>query len=284
MAPMSELVVDPSNAAQAQAWDGDEGAYWAAHADLFEASLRDYHAAFAAAAAVQPADRVLDVGCGNGQTTRDAARAAARGAVLGVDLSAAMLDVARARAMAEGLTNVEFAQADAQVHPFEPSSYDVVISRTALMFFGQPTAGLGNLARAAKPGGRLVALVWQPLAANEWIAEIAGSLSGGRPMQPPPPDAPSPFALSDPDRTRHLLTEAGWSDVECTALERRMYFGATVDEAHAFVAGLMGWMLRDRDDAARAAALDALRASMTAHLTDEGVSYASGAWLVTARR
>src|SRR5215211_6128138 len=102
---MTGLVVDPSNAEQAQAWDGDEGAYWAAHAERFDRSVAAYHRPFMTAAAITPTDRVLDVGCGTGQTTRDAARAATAGSALGVDLSARMIDYARQQAASEGLTN-----------------------------------------------------------------------------------------------------------------------------------------------------------------------------------
>src|SRR5690349_20152229 len=131
---MSSIQVDASNEGQLATWDGDEGAYWAEHADRFDRSIAGYHEAFKAAAAITSTDDVLDVGCGTGETTRDAARRAERGSALGVDLSSAMLDVARRRAADEGLTNVRFEHADAQVHPFAPASVDVVISRTAAMF------------------------------------------------------------------------------------------------------------------------------------------------------
>ena len=94
---------------------------------------------------------MLDVGCGTGQTTRDAARAASAGSALGVDLSSRMLDYARHRAAEEGVTNVTFAQADAQIHPFEPGAYDVAISRTAAMFFGDHVAAFRNIGRALRP-------------------------------------------------------------------------------------------------------------------------------------
>lgn len=275
---------DASNADQLKAWDGDEGSYWAKHADAFDAAVRDYRAAFLAAAAVASGDRVLDVGCGNGETTLDAAAAASAGSALGVDLSGAMLDVARERAHQRGVGNVTFEQVDAQVHAFTPASYDVVMSRTGAMFFGNQHAAFANLANATKPGGRLVLLVWQPLAANEWIAEIAAALSAGRDMPAPPIDAPGPFRLSDPAGNEALLTGAGWSDVQHTALSGRMRLGATVDGAHGFIAGLMAWMLDGLDDAARAGALEALRSSMQAHLYDDGVSYASGTWLIKAVR
>src|SRR5947209_5178497 len=108
---MDTVHVAPSNAAQLKDWDGPGGAFWAANADRFDASIADHHGPFMAAAAIRPIDRVLDVGCGAGQATRDAARAASSGSALGVDLSSAMLEVAQRRATAEDLTNARFEQA-----------------------------------------------------------------------------------------------------------------------------------------------------------------------------
>ena len=133
--PPTHAPVDPSNAAQRDAWDGEAGAFWADQADRFDRTIAAYDDDLHAAAAIEPADRVLDVGCGTGHTARRAARAAPTGSVLGVDLSAAMLDVARRRAAEEGIANVEFLQADAQVHPFDRGAFDVVVSRTGAMFF-----------------------------------------------------------------------------------------------------------------------------------------------------
>src|ERR1051325_5111796 len=115
MIASSAAQVDPTNAEQLRAWDGDEGAYWAAHAEHFDRSVAGYHVALMEAAAIGSHERVLDVGCGTGQVDRDAARVATGGSVLGVDLSTAMLAVARRQAAADGLTNVAFEQADAQV-------------------------------------------------------------------------------------------------------------------------------------------------------------------------
>jgi ubiquinone/menaquinone biosynthesis C-methylase UbiE len=148
------MIVDPANAAQLAAWNGDEGAYWAEHADRFDRAIAAHDGPFEEAAAVQRTDRVLDVGCGTGQNTRSAARAASSGSALGVDLSAAMLDVARRRAAAEGLRNCAFLQADAQIHGFEPSSFDVAICRTSAMFFADHVAALGTSApRCDRAGG-----------------------------------------------------------------------------------------------------------------------------------
>jgi SAM-dependent methyltransferase len=276
--------VDGSNAEQLKAWDGGQGAYWAEHADRFDRSVSAYHQKLFATAAIAGAERILDVGCGTGQTTRDAARAATDGSALGVDLSARMLEVARRRAAEDGVTNASFRHADAQVYPFRPEAFDVAISRTGAMFFGDLVAAFANIGRAIASGGRVVLVTWQPLAANEWIREISGALGGGRDLPAPPPDAPGPFALSDPKRVRTILTEAGFTNIEMDGASEGMWFGSDADDAHRFVLGLMGWMLDGLDDSARARAADGLLATMAAHETADGVVLGSAAWTIRATR
>lgn len=281
---MSSLRVDPSNAEVAKAWDGDEGAYWAAHAGHFDRAVAPYHEKFLDAAAIGPAEHVLDIGCGTGQTTRDAARRAVSGGALGVDLSSEMIALARRLAAAEALGNARFEQADAQIYPFGEGSFDVAISRTGAMFFGSPHAAFGNIARALRSGGRLALLSWQPPSANEWIAEFSAAFAVGRDLPAPAPDAPGPFALADPGRVRRLLTDAGFTGIEVAPMRAPMWFGADADNAYAFVLGLLGWMLEGLDGSRRTRALGALRATVAAHATADGVVYDSGAWLVRARR
>jgi SAM-dependent methyltransferase len=276
--------VDPSNREQAKAWDGDEGAYWAAHAERFDRSIARYDAAFFEASGIEAADRVLDIGCGTGRTTRDAARAASAGSALGVDLSSQMIAVARRVAASEGVANAAFEQADAQVHPFADASVDVAISRTGAMFFGDPDAAFTNIARALRPGGRLALVTWQPLRANEWIRSLSTALAAGRQLPMPPPDAPGPFALSDPRRVETLLRAAGFTDVMLDAHAEPMWFGHDADDAETFVLGLMGWMLEGLDESGRARATEDLHASLAAHATSDGVVYGSAAWSVTATR
>jgi len=283
MTATSAVPVDSSNVEQLRAWDGDEGEYWADNAEYFDRSVAVYHERLLTEAAIAERDHVLDVGCGTGQTTRDAARAASAGAAFGVDLSSRMLDFARRRAAEEGVTNVTFAQADAQIHPFEPDAFDVAISRTAAMFFGDHVAAFGNIGRALRSGGRLVLVTWQPLAGNEWIREISRALAAGRDLPTPPPDA-GPFSLSDPDRVRALLASAGFADVELEGTTAGMWFGNDADDAHGVVLGLMGWMLGGLDDAGRRRAIDALHATMAAHETPDGVLFESAAWTIQATR
>jgi ubiquinone/menaquinone biosynthesis C-methylase UbiE len=141
-----------ANVDMAAAWDGDEGTDWARDWEHYDLGVRSHHARLMDAAAISRAERVLDVGCGNGQTTRDAARSAAEGSALGVDLSSGMIARAREIARHEKLTNVTFDVADAQVHPFEPAGYDVAMSRFGAMFFGDPVAAFTNIAQALRPG------------------------------------------------------------------------------------------------------------------------------------
>jgi SAM-dependent methyltransferase len=286
MSEHGTLRVDPANLDAYRAWDGADGAFWAEHEDHFDRAVARYDEAFLAAAAIEVTDRVLDIGCGTGHTTREAARRAARGSALGVDLSSQMIELARRRAAEQGVANASFLQADAQVHPFDPGASDVAISRTGAMFFGDPVAAFANIATALLPGGRLALLTWQPLPLNHWILEFSRALAAGREMPVPPPGAPGPFSLSDPDRVRAILTSAGFRDVGFDDVREPMWFGTDADDAYAFVRsqGFAEGMLQGLDEEQRAGALAALRASIEAHETGDGVVYPSAAWVVTARR
>ncbi|MFD7911992.1 class I SAM-dependent methyltransferase [Streptomyces sp. NPDC059752] len=281
---VSTLHVAPSNAEQARAWDGREGAYWAEHADRFDRALAPYRTRLLAAADASAADHVLDIGCGTGETTRDVARQASSGLALGVDLSAAMLRVARRRAADEGLHNADFVQADAQVHAFSPASFDVAVSSTGTMFFADPVTAFRNIGGALRPGGRLVQLVWQPPTGNEWLLSFTRALAAGRPSPPPPPDAPGPFSLADPARVRSVLGAAGFTDIQLEPHSEVMWFGEDAADAERFVLGLHGWMLDDLDAEGRRRAVDDLRTTLTAHETDDGVRYASATWIIRATR
>jgi ubiquinone/menaquinone biosynthesis C-methylase UbiE len=284
MAATDAVHVDASNAQQLQAWNGDEGAYWSEHADSFERSSQPFHHRLLDAAAIRRSDRVLDVGCGTGQTTRGAARAAANGNALGVDLSSTMLADARRRAAHEGIANVSFLQADAQIHPFEGDAYDIVISNTGATFFGDVVAGLANLRGALRPGGRLVLLTWQALAQNEWIRELRRAMAAGRQLPVPPAGAQGPFALAQADHVRAVLDRAHYTGVEIEGAHLPFWTGASVDDAYEFLVGLLGWMLDGLDASGRRRALDALRATLAAHETVDGVVYDSAIWVIRAMR
>jgi SAM-dependent methyltransferase len=274
-------VTAASNATQERAWEGAEGEQWAEHADLLEGTTARYDPALLAAAAIDAGSRVLDIGCGTGSVTRAAAR---RGrTALGVDLSSAMIAVARDRAARAGLANVAFDRADAQVHPFPAGAFDVVLSRTGASFFGDAPAAFANLARATAAGGRLALVTWQRPDRNEWVTEIAGALAG-RPMPTPPAGAPGPFGLAEPEYAERLVRGAGFTGVRIEDLREPMLFGPDPVAARDVMARLLSWIYADRDEAGRDRARAALLAVMRAHAGPEGVAFGSAAWLITAVR
>lgn len=272
--------VDPTNSDQLTAWDGDQGAFWADHADRFDEGAARYHERLLDAARVDPADRVLDIGCGTGKSTRDAARRAAH--ALGVDLSSKMIEEARRRAGLDGITNIAFEQADAQVHPFPEAAFDLVISRHGVMFFGDPDKAFANIATALRPGGRMVLLTWQPLARNEFASTFRTLFAAGEPLPEPPPTGAHPFSLSDPDRVRALLTGAGMTDVELHAVSEPVWLGHDVEDALAFITARQASQLAELDEDARARVVQAAREDIARHLDEHGVRYASAAWIVQA--
>src|SRR5918997_3618079 len=140
-----------ANVEMAAAWDGAEGEHWAEHAERYESIGSAFWDALVAPVRIAPDDDVLDVGCGTGRSSRDAARLATSGTVLGVDLSGPMLERARLAAEKERLPNVRFLQADAQVHPFPKAAFDVALSSFGAMFFADPLAAFTNIARSLRP-------------------------------------------------------------------------------------------------------------------------------------
>lgn len=275
-----------SNADQIEYWNGPEGAHWVDREAQFDAMLAPFIDRILDAAQLQPTNRVLDVGCGSGATSRGVAARAA--SVVGVDISAPMLRRAREHAAADGLTNVEFVQADAQEHAFH-AEFDVIVSRFGVMFFADPAAAFTNLAQALVPGGRLAFACWQDQFANEWVAVPGMTLIPiVGPPDMPPPNAPGPFAFADRERVAGILDAAGFSNVEIDDVQMPILLGGglNVDAAVEFLAegGMGKRFLANADDEARARALEAVHAAFEPFVTPEGVRMGSAVWIVCATR
>ncbi|MFF0268178.1 class I SAM-dependent methyltransferase [Kribbella sp. NPDC004536] len=232
----------------------------------YDAELRFYQPRFRAACGVRAGDRVLDIGCGGGQTTREAGQDAAPGTVLGVDVAEPRI------AQAQRLENVSYLLADASTYEFE--SFDVGISRFGVMFFADPVAAFANLRRAC---GRIVLMVWQPRAENEWATVIPAALGGTFRDD-------SPFSLGDRDRTRHILTTAGFSEPAFTALHEPLYYGPDAQTAYENILELHEprSLLAALDPAAAERGRDRLRQALAAHATPDGILFDSAVWLVEA--
>jgi SAM-dependent methyltransferase len=274
-----------ANVEMAAAWDGPEGQHWAAHADRYEATAAGYWRSLLAVVPIDLDAAILDIGCGTGRSTRDLARIAPTRSVLGVDLSAKMLEHARAKASAEELSNVRFEQADAQVHPFSDDVFDNTVSVFGAMFFTDPVEAFTNIARALRPEGGLALLVWKPLEQNEWVAALREVLSLGRTLPTPPAGVPGPFGLADRAFTERVLADAGFVDVTFDEVVEPIRFGADADDAFSFVStlGITRGLTQELDDARKSAALDALHAILVEHETDAGVLFGGSAWRVRAR-
>ncbi len=253
-------------------------------ADHYDAELRRHNARLRAATAIGTTDRVLDIGCGAGQTTREAARTASSGSVLGVDVSEQMLDRARRLTQEAGLQNVTYELGDAQSHPFQPACFDVLISRFGTMFFADPVTAFANLAHASRRGARLVMMVWQSCERNEWATAIPSALEAA--------DhnvsftwGPGLFSLAEPAVVEPMLQKAGFSDIGFAESHEPVYYGSDVDTAYQIVCSFNNTkeMLLRLDAGAEERALDQLRRMLTGHHTGAGVCFDSRAWIVTAR-
>ncbi|WP_062431958.1 class I SAM-dependent methyltransferase [Herbidospora daliensis] len=253
-----------ANTHQAEAWNGYEGAHWAAHPDRYNA-VNDAFNPFLLDA-VRPGDRVLDIGCGTGRTTRLAARTAA--SALGVDLSGPMLATAR-ELTEEG--DVAFVQGDAQVHPFPDSSFDLALSRFGIMFFGDPVAAFANIGRALAPGGRLTFLSMRGYGD---LAQVVAALG-----LPVPQGHTGPLSLGDPETAARVLTEAGFTGVVSRPVDAPQNWGADAVDAAAFL-GDWGPIRHQAGEGAAERLLPALRPFET----PEGVLLNGEALLVGAVR
>jgi SAM-dependent methyltransferase len=251
----------------------------------YDAELQLHNERLRAAYDVETTDRVLDIGCGTGQTTREAARMASDGTALGVDVDAMAIGRARALADLEGVANARFGLGDVQTYAFQAGEFDVAISRFGTMFFDDPGAAFRNVARAMRASARLVMMVWQVHDLNEWAVSIDRALGPPRGRSTPDPD-PDPFSLGEPATVRRVLTSAGFTAVAFTDVDVPVFYGRDVDAALDFVSrfSAVNQVLRQSDPWRTASVVAGLRATLAAHASERGVWFDSRAWIVSARR
>ena len=279
-----------SNAEQIRYWNEAAGPKWVAFQKVIDAQISPLGEQVMDRAGIAPGERVSDVGCGCGDMTIALGRRVGpAGRVLGIDVSAPMLERAAETARAAGVTNVRFENADAQTHRLSPSAFDVVYSRFGIMFFTDPVAAFTNLRAALRPGGRLAFVCWQALPENPWLFVPLRAAAQHLTLPPPPaPDAPGPFAFADPERVRGILARAGFGDIVLEELHTTLTLGGggTVDQAVRFLTegvGPVSGVLREADPAVRPTVAAAVRAAIAPFHTPEGVRMGSAAWIVTAR-
>ena len=271
----------PGNAEQIEFWNGEAGATWARRQQRMDALLGPISDAALRACTAKAGDRVLDVGCGCGETTL---RLAQRGATAtGVDISKPMLERARERASSTGAP-ATFVLGDAAEFRFD-DRYDHVFSRFGVMFFSDPRAAFTNIRGALRAGGRLCFVCWQLPQFNAWIS---APFAVARPMLPPQPPldprAPGPFAFADADYVREILTGAGFQGVRIDPLTTPLVLGHDVDSALEMVCevGPLSRSLASLDPATRARIVAVVREPLQTALTNGGVSLGAACWIVQA--
>jgi SAM-dependent methyltransferase len=238
----------------------------------------------------QPGQRVLDIGCGFGDTTqRIAGLVGPEGEAVGVDAAARFIEAARAEAEEAGVSNARFLVADAQAATFE-GRFDLAFSRFGTMFFLSPVAALRNVRAALEPGGRLVMVVWRRREDNDWLYRAQTIVEGivTRPDEYDEPTCgPGPFSMANADTTTDVLARAGFEQISLRRCDIPILIGHDVEEAIEFVMALgpAGEILRlagDRAAHLHGAVRDALRAGLSELEAEDGIRAPASTWIVTA--
>lgn len=271
-------------------WNGDSGERWAANLARLDLMLEAFGTAAIAAAAAQPGEHVLDIGCGSGTSSFAlAGQVAPGGHVLGVDISEQLAAIARDAAPADA--SVEFRCADAATAPLPAGSFDLLFSRFGVMFFDDPVAAFGHMRSALKPGGRLAFVCWRSAQGNDWVRLPMAAIRDIVEPAPADPNAPGPFAFGDRQRLADILAAAGFAAIEIAPFDTAISYGRgetreeAIDDALdlAFQVGPLSRALADQPDDIRARSADAVRAAFARRPGETSVLIDGAAWIVTAR-
>jgi SAM-dependent methyltransferase len=265
-------------------WGGAGGDRWIGEAKRTEMMLSRVADLLYPRARLKPGNSVLDVGCGLGPTTIELARRIAPGGrAIGLDVSSAMIELARKRAA--GIANVEFVAADAAAHRFPAPFADLLFSRFGVMFFGDPTVAFTNLRKAMNPNGRVLFACWRPLKENQWMLTPLMAAYEHLPRLPSAaPDEPGPFSFGDTDRVTRILTGAGFAKPEFTPadLSFDVAGGEGLDAAvhQAMTIGATSRVLQDQPESVRAAVAQSIRKALTPFQKGQNVELPGAVWLV----
>ena len=281
--------VAPDNAEATEAWSGPLFELFVKYRDLTAAGLGAHGEAAMQLSPPRPGERVLDLGCGFGETTLQlASLVGEEGSALGIDVSEPFIEAARKEA--ESVANVDFMVADVQTLEL-PREFDYAYARMGLMFFANPVAALRNVANALNPGGRLCAVVWRRKIDNEWVhrAEQVVEEYLDHPEESDEPTCgPGPFSMANADTVTEQLTIAGFEEVSLRRSDLPLKIGDNLDQAVEFnmALGPAGEVLRlwgDRVNEIRPKIATELRQTLADLETPNGVFAPASTWLITAR-
>lgn len=274
------------NADQIAYWNGVAGRHWTDRQSVQDVLLAPVTEKLVARVAARPGQRILDIGCGTGAISTALARQVApSGHVLGIDISVPMLE--RARQLTAKDLPADYVLADATVYPFDPQSFDLLVSRFGVMFFADPVLSFRNLRGALRPKGRLVFACWREPRENSWMMAPLMAVYKHVPKMPQAgPEDPGPFAFADEARVKRILGEAGFVDVsmEACPLTFDVAAGRGLEAAvqGALEIGPASRALEGHPPDVVAAAIQSIREALTPFVKGQSVLLPGAIWLVTA--
>jgi ubiquinone/menaquinone biosynthesis C-methylase UbiE len=240
--------------------------------------------------AVHPGDKVVDAGCGFGDTAIQLAKIVGpSGFVFAIDCCDGFLEYGRKDAKAAGVSNVTFLEADVQAYPFKPV-HDFCFSRFGTQFFENPVAGLRNMRTSLKPGGIMTMIVWRAIKDNPWLGHAKNIVLE---FLPPPGDdaqtcGPGPFSMADTGVVTKQLEIAGYEDIQFEQVDAQVFVGKDVDDAAEFqlTIGPAGEVYREAGKLAEQRHDEiacALKSALAKYEGPNGIMMDSSSWKVTAR-
>jgi len=281
---MNDLV----NVDMSELWNGGGGLNWMRFQNRLEKSLTPFGQQAISTAMFTKNERILDVGCGWGDTSFEIAQnVGSNGYVRGIDISELILRQARSQTASFRLNNISFECVDAESHNFEAIEYDVIFSRFGIMFFNDPVAAFKNIRTALKKNGRIVFICWQSVNANQWVnlpIEITEKYTAL--TQQIDPEAPGGFAFGNSNRVLQILKDAGFVDVKVEPFKTKFNVGKNLDEAIEFLShlGPASSVLDDPkiNDEIKSNIIKELRNTLALYQTSQGVELDAATWIFTA--
>jgi ubiquinone/menaquinone biosynthesis C-methylase UbiE len=275
---------DHTDDEQATLWNGPAGRAWVDAQKLLDQMFEPFERLLVEAVLAASGSRVLDVGCGTGATTLAIARLLeAKGRCAGIDISAPMIAVARARAEREG-TSASFICADAQSYAFEPATFDMIVSRFGVMFFEDPVRAFENLRRAATDDAQLRFVAWRSPAENPFMTTAERAAAPFLPNLPArQADAPGQFAFSDQRRVCRVLEESGWAEIDVRPIDVPCTLPESELVGYLTRLGPVGRILHEADEQTRTQVLERVRPAFDPFVHGAEVRFDAACWLVSAR-
>jgi SAM-dependent methyltransferase len=275
------------NSEQIAEWNGALGQRWVTMQREIDRIVVPFGDAALKAAAPQPGERVIDVGCGCGDTSIEIARIVGEaGAVLGIDVSQPMLEVARSSGALANCANLTFRDGDASEAGL-PANTDLLFSRFGVMFFSQPSQAFSHLRQSLRTGGRCVFVCWRAPRDNAWAMTPLSAARTAMGVTPTPadPNAPGPFALADEQRLRAILSGAGFGAIDVQRFDAALSLGATPRSAaeSAVQIGPTSRFVREVGVEHLPIILDAVERTLAPLAAPDGhVSLNGSTWIVSA--